>query len=376
MRNKALFILIICHVFTFALPAHAAPSAPTKVVFLSPDTSRFWQMVGDFMQAVASDLEMDFTIYTDWEKNRYSYRELLESVLAQPNKPDYIVFICREQVTHDMLTMIGEAGIRAFTFNTDVPESERTQTGQPREKMGHWIGHVSPDNRSAGFTLATELHRRYQQKTGIAPGMLIGLSGSRDSSSATHRNEGLDKMLRRHPSIDDQVVFANWNEQEASVKVERLIDRYPALDLVWSASDGMALGAITAAEAKGRKPGQDIMIGGIDWEQGALEEIEKGRLALSLGRHFMGGGLALLLIRDYQAGYDFADQGSVSMSYSFIIADRDNLAAIRQVMDPVKWSGIDFRRFSKHYNEARRPEPITASGILNSFMGVLSPGFR
>jgi ABC-type sugar transport system substrate-binding protein len=333
-------------------------------------------MVGGFMEAVASDLEMDLSVYTDRQKHRYSYRELLQNVLDQPDKPDYILFMCKEQVTHDMLKMVGDAGIKAFTFNTAVPEDELLQTGQPREKMRHWIGHVSPDNRSAGLVLADELYRRYQQQTAVAPDMLVGLSGGRDSSASTHRNQGLDDMLQAHPSVDHQVLFANWNESEARSKIERLIYRYPTLDLVWSASDGMALGAITAAETKGRKPGQDIMIGGIDWEQRALEEIDTGRLTLSLGGHFMGGGLALLLIRDFHAGYDFADQGTVSMKYQLTIADRDNLNAVRQVMNPDNWSETDFRQFSKHYNKVRRPTPVLAPAIVDGFMGALSPGFR
>lgn len=376
MLNKSLVFLVICHTFFFALPAHADQAETTSVAFLSPDNSRFWQLVGGFMQAVASDLEIDLTIHTDHRSHRFSYRELMQNVLGQPNKPDYIVFMLKEKVTHDMLAMAGEAGVLAFTFNTAVPEEELGQTGQPREKMRHWIGHLSPDNRSAGLVLAGELHSRYQQKNGVAPDMLVGISGGHDSSAATHRNQGLNDMLRAHPSMKHQLVFANWSRPEAYSKVERLIDRYPTLDLVWSASDGMAIGAINAIEAKGRKPGQDIMIGGVDWEQSALEEIQEGRLSLSLGGHFMGGGLALLLIRDHHAGYDFADQGDVLMKYGLTIADSNNLKAVRQVIDPLKWSEIDFRQFSKHYNKARRPDSVAAPAIMEGFMEALSPGFH
>lgn len=376
MEFKAFFLVVSLSLCCFALPANADPQAPTRVAFLSPDTSRFWQMVGGFMQAVADDLEIDLVIHTDREKHRYSYRELLENVLAQPARPDYILFMCKEKVTEDMLAMIGRAGSKAFTFNTAVPEGEAGQTGRPREIMSHWIGHVSPANRAAGATLIQELQRRYRKQAGVVPDMLIGLTGSRDSSAATHRNQGLEEVLREHPDVERQLLFANWNQRAAQDKVERLIERYPTIDLIWNASDGMALGAIAAAEAKGRTPGQDMLIGGMDWEDRALQEIENGRLALSLGRHFMGGGLALLLIHDYDAGYDFAEWGSVSMRYELAIADRDNLPAIRQVMDPVNWTQADFRRFSKHFNEERRPEPVSASGLLDDFMGALSPGFR
>lgn len=376
MRNTALIILISFQAVLFTLPVQADQARQPRVVFLSPDTSRFWDMVGGFMQAVAADLEIDFSIHTDPDRNRFSYQRLLEKVLAQPEKPDYIVLMCKEKVTHEMLTMIGDAGVRAFTFNTDVPEDELSLTGQPREKMAHWIGHVSPDNQSAGARLADELHQRFQRQNGTDADMLVGLSGGRDSSAAIDRNLGLSQILEKQGSMTSQVLFANWDEAEAAAKVERLIDRYPNLDLIWSASDGMALGAISAVEDKGLNPGDDILIGGVDWESRALEQIDQGNLSLSLGRHFMGGGLTLLLIRDYHEGHDFADHGPVSMNYSLTVADRDNLTAVREVMNPNSWSETDFRRFSRHYNESLRIQPVSASGILDNFMGALSPGFR
>lgn len=377
MRLKAFAILILSYAFLFISPAKATDEASSiNVVFLSPDTSRFWQSVGGFMEAVAEDLEMDLTIHTDQSKNRYSYRELLETVLSRPDRPDYIILMCKEKVTHEMLTMIGEAGVKAFTFNTAVPDEAIRLTGQPREKLDHWIGHVSPDNFTAGYTLTTELYQRHWQRHGSAPLALIGLSGTRDSSAAIDRNQGLNTALSEYSPLVNQVVFANWDSQEAAEKVERLIERYPQLDLIWSASDGMAMGAIAALESKGLVPGSDALVGGIDWESRALDEIAEGRLELSLGRHFMGGGLALLLIRDYHSGYDFADQGKVSMNYRFAVADQSNLAAVRQVMNPLNWELADFRPFSRYYNERIRSEPVTASGLLDQFMGALSPGFR
>jgi len=377
VRLKAFAILILSHAFLFTSPARATDGPSSiDVVFLSPDTSRFWQLVGGFMQAVADDLEIDLTIYTDQRKNRYSYRDLLETVLSRPDRPDYIILMCKEKVTHEMLTMIGEAGVRAFTFNTAVPDEAIRLTGQPREQLDYWIGHVSPDNFTAGYTLTNELYQRHWQRHGSAPQALVGLSGTRDSSAAVDRNQGLYTALSEYSPLVSQVVFANWESQDAAEKVGRLIDRYPQLDLVWSASDGMALGAIAALENKGLVPGQDALVGGIDWEPRALDEIAEGRLELSLGRHFMGGGLALLLIRDFHSGYDFADQGNVSMNYRFTVADQSNLSAVRQVMDPLNWELADFRRFSRYYNERIRSEPVTASGLLDQFMGALSPGFR
>lgn len=66
MGIKGLTILIISQALFFTASLKAAE--PTKgagvarVVFLSPDTSRFWHLVGGFMQVVAGDLELRFPL--------------------------------------------------------------------------------------------------------------------------------------------------------------------------------------------------------------------------------------------------------------------------------------------------------------------------
>ncbi|MDI9245313.1 ABC transporter substrate-binding protein [Marinobacter sp. CHS3-4] len=374
--SKASIAVLLLSILSYPLSLNAEQAAPVDVVFLSPDDSRFWQMTGGFMQAVAEDLDVNLTIYTDISENRFSYRDLLKKVLQSGELPDYVLLMCKEKVTYDMLEMIGEAGVKAFTFNTDVPDDELRLTGMPREKMAHWIGHLSPDNHSAGLNLADRLYERFKDEHGTSPSKMVGLSGSRDSSASIDRNRGFNAMLAVHPSLEGQLLFANWSETEAVAKTIRLFERYPELDLIWSASDGMALGAITAAEQKGRVPGEDVLIGGVDWETRALDEIENGRLELSLGRHFMGGGLALLLIRDYHSGYDFNREPPATLSYQFVEANRDNLESIRNILDRAQWAQTDFRKFSRQFNEALRGSPVSASGILDDFMSAMSPGIR
>lgn len=341
-----------------------------SVVFLSPDNSRFWVMVSGFMQAVADDLNVDLSIYTDLEKNRFGYRELLDRVLRLPEKPDYILMMCKEKVTHEMLSMIDAAGIKVLTFNTDVPPDEQPLTGAPREKLPHWIGHVSPNNHKAGQQLVSYLWDRHHQISNQPP-LMIGLSGTRDSSAALDRNQGFYDALPSHPSKLNQIIFAEWSESEALIRTDRLLERHPDLDLIWSASDGMAIGAIRAIEQRGLEPGEDVLVGGVDWEFRALEEIEAGRLAASLGRHFMGGGLALLLINDFHHGYDFAEAGRASLTYDFEIITRNNLDSLRGVMLPERWKTLDFRRFSKTHQPDLRQKNQTASDILDEFVAHL-----
>lgn len=124
--------------------AHAG-SRPS-VVFLSPDDSRFWQLVAGFMEAVAEDLEVDLEVQYDPESHRYSYLRMAKDVLSREEKPDYLLFMCKENVTEPMLRLADGAGVKTFTFNTDVPDAARASIGMPRTVLPSWLGHLSPDN--------------------------------------------------------------------------------------------------------------------------------------------------------------------------------------------------------------------------------------
>ncbi|OZB14640.1 MAG: hypothetical protein B7X58_07590, partial [Marinobacter sp. 34-60-7] len=153
-----LLLLLLMVLLSGPLRAEAIPGP--RVVFLSPDDSRFWMMVSGFMEAVAEDLAIPLEVEYDRKRHRFSYLELAEQVFSQPALPDYLLIMCKEGVTTQILQRADALGIRVFTFNTDIPPATRDSVGLPRENLPHWIGHMSPDNRDAGQTLARLLARR------------------------------------------------------------------------------------------------------------------------------------------------------------------------------------------------------------------------
>ena len=341
--------LLISFLLLFTGPLADAGTRPS-VVFLSPDDSRFWQLVASFMEAVAEDLEVDLEVQYDRESHRFSYLRMAKEVLSREEKPDYLLFMCKEHVTESMLRLADGAGVKTFTFNTDVPDAARASIGMPRTVLPSWLGHLSPDNIAAGRVLVTLLGKQAEQ-LGLASQStlpMVALSGTLDSSAAKDRNRGLLAAAVQQRSELLQLVYANWSRELAREKTEVLLERYPNTVSIWSASDGMALGAIEAARNAGRDPGKDLLVGGIDWEPEALEKIRQGELLVSLGRHFMGGGLALLLLHDYHHGRDFGDMSpDYVFRYQLEPATRENVDRVQRIMDPEDWSAVDFRQFSR-----------------------------
>jgi ABC-type sugar transport system substrate-binding protein len=351
-----------------------AASRPS-VVFMSPDTSRYWTLQAGFMQAVAEDLDINLEVLVDKKRNRFSYIRMADSVLSRADKPDYLIFMCREKVTTPMLRMANDAGVKVFTFDTNLPVAAQQALGAPRQVLKNWIGHVSPDNVAAGRTLARMLAQQARKQNLQDPGRALStlaLSGTLDSSAAIDRNTGLQQAIDNNDMQLLQLVYADWKEEEARVRTRALLKRYPDTAVVWSASDGMALGAIDASKQAGRRPGEDVLIGGIDWEPRALDAVRRGELAVSLGRHFMGGGLVLLLLNDYDQGYDFARElPSPVLHYELGVVTQDNVDAIEWVVNPDNWQQVNFARFSRAQNPDLRNQAPDASRLMDGFISAL-----
>lgn len=131
LRAVLLISLIVCS-FMRVADAGTRPS----VAFLSPDDSRFWQMVAGFMEQVAVDLDVDLEVQFDTDRNRFSYLRMAQQIVTAEEKPDYLIIMCKELVTTQILEQAHGQGVKVFSFNTDVPEATRAAVGMPRRR---WI---------------------------------------------------------------------------------------------------------------------------------------------------------------------------------------------------------------------------------------------
>jgi hypothetical protein len=82
----------------------------------------------------------------------------------------------------------------------------------------------------------------------------------------------------------------------------------PHIDALWAANDPMALGAIAALKEAGYRPGVDVMVGGLNWSQAAVDRVLKHEMVVTYGGHFLLGAWAMVVLRDYKDGGDFAEE--------------------------------------------------------------------
>ena len=83
---------------------------------------------------------------------------------------------------------------------------------------------------------------------------------------------------------------------------QTLIQAHPEADAIYAHNDEMALGAIAALEAAGKKPGKDVTVVSIDGEKDALQAIVEGKLGASVECNPRFGPVAFKTMQRYAKG--------------------------------------------------------------------------
>lgn len=115
-------------------------------------------------------------------------------------------------------------------------------------------------------------------------GNVVTIQGGLGSSTAIERQKGFVGELEgsKVNIIVDQSAD-DWLMDTAQSLMENILQAQgDNIDAVYAHTDDMAQGAIKAIEAAGYKPGEDILVLGIDGSKVALEAVESGKQLASV----------------------------------------------------------------------------------------------
>ena len=164
-----------------------------------------------------------------------------------------------------------DAGIPVITCSADV-------TGD----MGQvWVG---SENENGGQIEAEFVAEQLGGKGNVAI-----LRGPLGAFAEQGRFKGYEAAFANYPDI--KIVFdqtANWQREEAMALVENWLTTGTQIDAILCQNDGMALGALEAVKAAGKK--DEIIIAGIDAIQDALDSIKAGELDATCFQDAIGQG--------------------------------------------------------------------------------------
>jgi galactofuranose transport system substrate-binding protein len=109
---------------------------------------------------------------------------------------------------------------------------------------------------------------------------IVELIGTLGSAPANDRYTGFREVLKNYPGMDIMASQSgDFTRAGGKEVMEAFLKKYgSAITAVYAHNDDMALGAITAIENYGLKPGVDIKIVSVDAARGAFEAMIAGKL--------------------------------------------------------------------------------------------------
>jgi len=304
----------------------------------------YWQDVVDFARASASDLNINLHVIYNKVGHRRSYVSTIESILKSDDKPDAFIAGAYLQITEEIIALAEYYQVPLIMFNNELPKQAMVEVGPPRSKYQYFIGQVMPDDLNLGYMLADYLIKNAEKRSTTDRIKIVGISGTRDSPETHARNQGLTNASAEHDQADlVQIVFSNWNPDIAYRQANSLINRHQDLQIIWCASDLMALSSLNAI--KDNK--QHIISGGIDWSADAMHSIRNGQLTASSGGQFTTGGYAVILLYDYLNGRDFAQDNQTIFKIPGGLIHQENIEQYFSVLTAKDWKSINFGLYSR-----------------------------
>ena len=123
---------------------------------------------------------------------------------------------------------------------------------------------------------------------------VVELQGSIGSAPALDRQRGFAEGIAQQPGIE---ILLSQSGEFSRAKGKEVMEaclqaRGAEIDAVYAHNDDMALGAIQALEAAGRRPGQDVKVVSIDAVRAAFEAMAAGKLNATVECNPLLGPLA------------------------------------------------------------------------------------
>lgn len=329
--------------------------------------SAFWRDTIEYMRAAAASLKLDLTVhyFSEVDKNRFQIVSTITNLLkSQVKTPDMVVSTLSFTVEEEIIGLFDLLKLPLITINTSIDDDVFQRTGKPREKYKYWLAHISPDDVVVGSQLADYLFDHVQ----VEKKVLIGLGGLFYHTPGRCRSQGLKLAVEKRGSEIDfiQEVPVDWNAIEARIKTEKLLTRHNDVNIIWTASDAMVEGALQAIAYSfpHYTPGENIWLGGINWNASAIDNITNNKQIVSFGGHFVEGGVALILLYDFIHGIDFAQDIGVIFKTIMEPMHKENVATIARQLSVDSWYKIDFTKFTKYHNSELEHYSLTINKLL------------
>jgi simple sugar transport system substrate-binding protein len=241
--------------------------------------------------------------FSDAQQKQENQIKALRSFIAQ--KVDAIVFSpIVETGFETVLKEAKDAGIPVFLADRAVDIQDESL----------WVTFLGSDfveeGRKAGNWLVEEL-------AGIEEDVnIVELQGTVGSAPANDRKAGFEEVISNHPNLK---ITRSQTGDFTRAKGKEVMEAFlkadgKNIDVLYAHNDDMAIGAIQAIEEYGLKPGEDIIIIGVDAVKGAFEAMAAGKMNVTIECNPMFGPQMVELIEAHFAGEEISKRVAVEES--------------------------------------------------------------
>ena len=272
-----------------ALPLLAKKST-YRVGFAQSESNNPWRIAeSKSMKDEAARLGYQF-VYTDAASSAAKQAADVSSMIAQG--VDVIFLPPREdKPLVPVILAAKKAGIPVILLDRDVEHA----MAKPGEDYVTFIG---SDFIEEGQRVAEWLAQNAGDKS-----LIIEIEGTVGASPANDRKKGFDTTIAKYPQFK---IIASQSGDFARDKgrqtAETLIQAHPEANIIYCHADEMAMGAIAALEAAGRKPGKDVLVVSIDGEHDGVQAIIDGKMGATCECSPTFGPKAFATMQAYVAG--------------------------------------------------------------------------
>lgn len=334
--------------------------AKVNVLFVNPSIpgEPFWQSVEDITRQAAVQLNVNLDVIYGGG-NRLVQLERVKAYLDKSSKPDYAIVLNYPGGANALMTLLAQKEINFVTLEQTIFAEERKKIGIARQHYRTWLGEIYFDNQTAGHQLASALNSLKSQKLPAKASHVIAINGHYGSESQARFN-GMHQFFKENKGVVYQAVHAGWSEPVAYKQAKALLNRFPQANIIWAASDLMALGASKAAIELGRKPNQDIFIGGFDWVTRAVEAVANGQLSASIGGHKIMGAWALISVALHHQGDDiFARHKDYKLLFDMDLITPTNVGIYLSHKQALNWRAYNFKKLKEKVAKSHSLENLS-----------------
>lgn len=140
---------------------------------------------------------------------------------------------------------------------------------------GEVVSHIASDNVAGGQMAGDFIAEKLGDKAKI-----IELEGLAGTSAARERGEGFAKAVKAHHFVALAKQPADFDRTKGLNVMENLLTAQPEVQAVFAQNDEMALGALRAVQAAGKK----ILIVGFDGTDDGVQAIKAGLMAATVAQ--------------------------------------------------------------------------------------------